>query len=174
MERRRRLFPTAPGCLSKATRMGEGFLRQPPPHPIITRGSTELPSPAAEVGFIRLRPSLRVPELGLARVPVAEVAIMPTEFAVASHDVKQPTSRSRDAFRIPLAHPRYVVNRRSQDVVTRSAESWANVGRGKRFALSKMRTSVISVTFRRPALSLFFHHGGRAVIDGGYYGPSCQ
>src|SRR5215510_6268716 len=128
--------------------MGEAFLRQHTPHPIITRGSTELPSPARGEG-----------------------AIMPTEFAVASHDVKQPTSRSRDAFRIPLAHPRYVVNRRSQDVVTRSAESWANVGRGRRFALSKMRTSVISVTFRRPALSLFSHHGGRAVIDGGYYGP---
>src|SRR5262249_54743381 len=97
--------------------MGEGFLRQHTPHPIITRGSTELPSPAAELGFIRLGPSLRVPELGLARVRVGEGAIMPTEFAAASHDVKQPTSRSRDASRIPLAHPHYVVNRRSQNVV---------------------------------------------------------
>src|SRR5262245_15840974 len=88
--------------------MGEAFLRQHTPHPIITRGSTELPSPAR-----------------------GECAIMPTEFAVASHYVKQPTSRCRDAFRIPLAHPRYVVNRRSQDVVTSSAESWANAGQGR-------------------------------------------
>src|SRR5262249_44785231 len=44
---------------------------------------------------------------------------------------------SNSAGRVPathfesLAHPRYVVNRRSQDMVTRSAESWANVGQGR-------------------------------------------
>src|SRR5262245_28053317 len=54
-----------------------------------------------------------------------------TAFAVASHDVKQPTSRSATHFESPLAYTRYVVNRRSQDVVTGSAESWANAGQGR-------------------------------------------
>src|SRR5262249_31566526 len=71
----------------------------------------------------------------------------------------------RPIFRIPLAHPRYVVNRRSQDVVTGSAESWANVGQGRGFALSKMRICVTAVTFRRPAPSLFSHHGGHSWME---------
>ncbi len=58
------------------TRMGEGQY----PSPIIARGNIEPPSPAAEVGFIRLRPNLKVPELGQARVRVGEGAIMPTAF----------------------------------------------------------------------------------------------
>src|SRR5215469_11380389 len=58
--------------------MGEGFVSSRHPSPILARGSAELPSPAAEVGFIRLRPSLKVPELGQARVRVGEGAVMPT------------------------------------------------------------------------------------------------
>jgi hypothetical protein len=79
-------------------RMGEGFFVTTHPSPIVARGSTELPSPAAEVGFIRLRPPLKVPELGQARVRVGEGAITATAFVVPSHDVKQHVSFPRRIF----------------------------------------------------------------------------
>ena len=43
--------------------MGEGFLRKMIPSPIITHGNTELPSPASELGFTRVR-HFRMAEVG--------------------------------------------------------------------------------------------------------------
>src|SRR6516225_9653741 len=96
-----------------------------------------------------------------------------TAFAAASHDVKQRRSRSRDPFRISLAHPRYVVNRRSQDVVTGSAESWANVGQGKEFALFQ-NAHFCDRRHIQAARAVAIFSPWRAVIGGGYHGPSCR
>jgi len=68
--------------VSPRTRMGEGFVSTSTPSPIIACGNIEPPSPAAEVGFIRLRPSLKMPELGQARVRVGEGTIAATTFAL--------------------------------------------------------------------------------------------
>src|SRR6266436_4764016 len=46
-----------------------------PPHPSLRVAGPKLPSPAAEVGFIRLRPIFKLPELGQARVRVGEGTI---------------------------------------------------------------------------------------------------
>jgi hypothetical protein len=93
-----------------STRMGEGFLSNKHPSPILARSNIELPSPAAEVGFIRLRPTLKVPELGRARVRVGEGTITATALVASSDEHHQAGWSDPCIFlffcRFGLFHPR--------------------------------------------------------------------
>src|SRR5205823_4102932 len=68
--------------------MGEGAFHTP--HPFFCVEPFELPSPAVEVGSIRLRPSVGVAELGQARVRVGEGTR-----GAAIHRVSIPPARLR-------------------------------------------------------------------------------
>jgi hypothetical protein len=92
--------------VSQQNRKGEGFNDGTPLTSSSHVADTELPSPAAEVGFIRFRRIPKVPELGQARVRVAEGAITSTAPAtlISSQALKR---ASGSPFR-PLKKRRWV------------------------------------------------------------------
>ena len=149
-----------------STRMGEGFVSNKHPSPIIARGSIELPSPAAEVGFIRLRPNLKVPELGQARVRVGEGAITttalvgPAALVIASHPSQTasivPAARfCARGLQLCFAHPNRGVGGAPRDVRVLGGTP---VGRAVSRHVRRLRGALRPMT--RDARLSALHRGG--------------